>query len=130
MLHASFKYCFNSNMVRLKSQFLLRFCLFFFHFNSNMVRLKLSVASADSMTLSKFQFQYGAIKIPTKLYKKRNASNLFQFQYGAIKIVQRALSRFIFFCFNSNMVRLKSQVENLPVQIHMCFNSNMVRLKY
>ena len=71
-------------MVRLRAwEFSLR-RRFQQNFNSNMVRLRDSLMLLVPNILSKFQFQYGAIK--------RNASGViigggsgFQFQYGAIK---------------------------------------------
>ena len=96
---------FNSSMVRLRvsplsfrwSPFLFQFqygaieslrlpylMQFYWNFNSSMVRLRANVITILNSALSKFQFQYGAIKRLTQrpgfLIKRT-----FQFQYGAIK---------------------------------------------
>ena len=77
------KFCFNSNMVRLKvstqtGAYLLCWC-----FNSNMVRLKVLLSSSSSAS-STFQFQYGTIKSVSNGTLKL-IFEVFQFQYGTIK---------------------------------------------
>ena len=53
---------FNSNMVRLKGRHCCSHRTRHRNFNSNMVRLKVFRATKSNAPVTKFQFQYGAIK--------------------------------------------------------------------
>ena len=60
------------------------------HFNSTMVRLK-EDGKFMMYDCFKFQFHYGSIKGPDRLYR-RVRDNQFQFHYGSIKGFCRASS--------------------------------------
>ena len=96
-------------------------------FNSNMVRLKAEKLVKKGYA-TYFQFQHGTIKRLYRKYKELN-SKLFQFQHGTIKspiIITQQRTHPI---FNSNMVRLKEYLSRAQAWFIAIFNSNMVRLK-
>ena len=61
-----------------------------------------------------FQFHYGSIKIQLISISVRQIKR-FQFHYGSIKILVKSEREKADMCFNSTMVRLKSQGERAAV---------------
>ena len=76
-----------------------------------------------------FQFQTGAIKRKEGT-RRLVAYHVFQFQTGAIKSQKRVKSqRNSLKGFNSKLVRLKAQNEDVLAKTQERFNSKLVRLK-
>ena len=119
---------FNSNMVRLKVEYLPLTIRVIFAFQFQYGSIKSIMALSQAAATIAFQFQYGSIK-RCGHRTRCDASAQFQFQYGSIKSLHPPNPHHIVECFNSNMVRLKGQ-DLLDLCTHTrCFNSNMVRLK-
>ncbi len=86
------------------------------------------MATVNKMCFPEFQFHIGAIK---RIYYffQHILIPMFQFHIGAIKRRRSPVLRFVYYGFNSILVRLKVCDICQIIIIFHCFNSILVRLK-